>query len=113
MPETTFEDIVEEIKALPLEQQEKVRDALNLIVALFMVGAMMNIMEKTLTLMPDDMRRLRDVLNGVTLDLAGPEGRVQMVRSIRGKYSHLPTSSVAFAGRKAEEIKLEYRRSRS
>ncbi|HEX8138302.1 MAG TPA: hypothetical protein VF544_11975 [Pyrinomonadaceae bacterium] len=112
MPETTLEEIVEEMKALTPEQQEKLREAVNLLVPLFLFGEMVKIMEKTLTLMPDDMRRLRDVLNTVTFDFAGSQGRAQMTRSVRGKYAHLPTSSEAFAARKAEEISLEGRRSR-
>jgi hypothetical protein len=113
MPATTFEEIVEEVKGLTPEQQEKLREAVNLIVAASVAGEMMKIMEKTFTLMPDDLRRLRDVLNTITFKFAGSEGRTQMVNSVRGKYAHLPTSSEAFATRKAEEIKLEDRRSRS
>jgi hypothetical protein len=113
MPETTFEEILEEMKGLTPEQQEKLREAVNLIIAASVVGEMMKIMEKTLTLMPDDLRRLRDVLNTVTFEFAGSEGRTQMARSVRGKYAYLPTSSEAFATRKAEEIKIEDRRSRS
>lgn len=112
-PEATVDEILEDMKALPPEQQEKMREALNLLVALFLMGQMSQIMEKTLTLMPDDMRHLRDVLNTFTLDIAGSEGRAKMVRSVRGKYAHLPTGSAAFAARKAEEIRLEDRRGRS
>ena len=112
MPETTVEEIVEELKTLPPEQQETLREALSLFVTLFLMSGMMEIMKKTRTLMPDDMRRLRDALNTITLDIAGAEGRQQMARNVRGKYAHLPTSSEAFAARKAEEIRLEDRRSR-
>jgi DNA-directed RNA polymerase subunit F len=107
MSDTTLEEIIEDVKSLPPEQQEKLREAVNLIVTLFLVGQMMEIMEKTLTLMPHDMQRLRDILNSVTLDFAGAEDRAQMARSVRGKYAHLPTSSDAFAARKSEEIRLE------
>ncbi len=112
MQDTTVEEILEEVKTLPPEQQETLREALNLFVTLFLTGAAVEIMEKTLTLMPDDMRHLRDVLNTFNLDIAGAEGRAQLARSVRGKYANLPTGSEAFAARKAEEIKLEDRRSR-
>lgn len=114
MPETnTVDEIVEEIKTLPPEQQEQLRETLNMCVALFLMGmAATMIIEKTLTLMPDDMRRLRDVLNTLTLDIPDSEGMERMARSVRGKYAHLPTGSEAFAARKAEEIRLEDRRSR-
>lgn len=108
----TVEEIVEEVKTLPPEQQEAMREAMNMLIGLFAVGAALHIMEKTLTLMPDDMWRLRSFLNTATLDIAGPTGRAQMARSVRGKYAHLSTSSEAFAARKAEEIRLEDRRSR-
>ena len=35
--------------------------------------------------------------------------RIELIRAIRGKYAHLPTSSDAFAARKREEIALEDR----
>jgi hypothetical protein len=112
MPETTFEEILEEVKALPPEQQEKLREAVTLIVPLYLMGDLVGIIEKTFSLMPDDMRRLRDVLIIETSDFAGRERRAQTARSVRGKYAHLPTGSEAFAARKAEEIRLEDRRSR-
>lgn len=111
MPGTTLEEVLEDVKALPPEQQEQVREMLNILVVLFVAGEAMKIIEKTLTLMPDDMRRLRDVLNSLTFEMAGPEGRASIVRGVRGKYAHLSTSSEAFAARKAEEIALEDRRS--
>jgi hypothetical protein len=72
----------------------------------------MNIMEKALSLTPDDMRRLRDVLNTITWKASAPDVRRRLARGVRGKYANLPTSSQAFAARKAEEIALEDRRSR-
>jgi hypothetical protein len=112
MPETTLEEIVEEVKALPPEQREKLREAVNLIIAEFAVGEMIRLMEKTLTLTPYELLALRDLLNTFTRDFAGPGGRAQTARSVLGKYAHLSTSSEAFAARKAEEISLEDRRSR-
>jgi hypothetical protein len=112
MPNTTVEEIVEEVKTLPPEQQEKLREAVDLAITLVLVGGGTKIMEKTLTLMPDELLRLRDALDAITLDFAGPEGKALMVRHVRGKYAHLPTGSESFAARKAEEIRLEDRRSR-
>ena len=103
---------MEEVKSLPPEQQELIREAVSLLTVMFLAGKAMEIMEKTLSLTPDDMRRLRDVLNGVTWEMSGPDVRRRLARSVRGKYAHLPTSSDAFAARKAEEIALEDRRSR-
>jgi hypothetical protein len=109
---TTVEAIMEEVKSLPPEQQEMIREAVSLLAMIFITGKAMEIMEKTFSLAPDDMRRLRDVLNGVTWEMSGPDVRQRLARSIRGKYARLPTSSEAFAARKAEEIALEDRRSR-
>ncbi|HWS54929.1 MAG TPA: hypothetical protein VN228_12410 [Pyrinomonadaceae bacterium] len=112
MSDITLEEVIEEVKTLPPDQREKIRELVQLFTVLFPAGAAVDIMKKTLTLMPDDMRRLRDALNGVTVETAGREGRAEVARAIRGKYAHLPTSSEAFAARKAEEIALEDRRSR-
>jgi hypothetical protein len=109
---TTVESILEEVKSLPPEQQEKMRELVSFLAVMFAAGAMIEIMEKTLSLTPDDMRRLRDMLNGVTWEMSGPDVRRRLSSGIRGKYAHLPTSSDAFATRKAEEIALEDRRTR-
>ena len=110
MSDATLEEVIEEVRTLPPEQREQVRAALQLFDVLFVAGAAMDILKKSLSLMPDDMRRLRDTLNSVSFDLAGPEGRAAMARAVRGKYAYLPTSSEAFAARKAEEIEIEDRR---
>ncbi|MCA1612901.1 MAG: hypothetical protein LC800_01860 [Acidobacteria bacterium] len=110
---TTVEEVVEQIKALTPEQQEMVRELASLLATTFAAGKMMEILEKALTLTPDDMRRLRDVLNTVTWEMSGPDVRRRLARGVRGKYANLPTSSEAFSSLKAGEIALENRRSRT
>lgn len=112
MSNPTIEEVIEEVKTLSPEEQEKFREFVEIIALLLIAGHAIGIMQKTLTLMPDDMRQLRDALNKVTFEMVGPDIRANMARKIRGKYAHLPTSSEAFAARKAEEINLENRRSR-
>jgi hypothetical protein len=112
MSNPTVEEVIEEVKTLSPEERENFREFVETIALLFIAGHAMEIMKKTLTLMPDDMRQLRDALNKVTFEVVGPDIRSDMTRSIRGKYAHLSTSSEAFAARKAEEINLEDRRSR-
>lgn len=107
MPNATLEEVIEEIQGLTPEQKEQVREFVNFMIFAFTVGKAMEIMEKTLTLMPDDMRRLRDFLNGATFNLAGSEGRARMARGIRGKYAHVRTSSEDYIALKREEIRRE------
>jgi len=109
---TTVEEVVEQVKTLSPAQQEMVRELASLLAVMFAAGKMMDIMEKALTLTPDDMRRLRDVLNTVTWDMSGPDVRRSLARNVRGKYASLPTGSEAFAARKAQEMALEDRRSK-
>ena len=59
-------------------------------------------------LSPDEMRELRDVLDGaLRQDVLAR--RAALVRSIKGKYAHLGLSSDAFAAAKAQEIEIEER----
>ena len=77
------------------------------------------IIEEVRQLAPDERRQLREMLDRephpLTSDSLTPEQarRAALIRSIRGKYAHLPTSSDDFAARKAEEIALEDRRDQS
>jgi len=112
MPETTFEEIVEEVKALPPPEKEQLREALNALGEMLLIGMVAQLLEKTLTLMPDERRQLTNLLNRASLDMMNQETKADFARSIKGKYAHLHTSSEAFAVRKAEEIELEDRRSR-
>jgi hypothetical protein len=107
MPNTTLEEVIEEVKELPPEQQVALREFVEFMIIAFVVGKGMEIMEKTLTLMPDDVRRLRDFLNEATFSLAGSERRARMVRSVRGKYAHVRTSSEDFITLKREETRRE------
>lgn len=113
MPESTFEEIVEEVKALPPSERKQFREALNALGASLFVELVARLLEKTLTLTPDDRRRLTDLVNSVALEMIDQKTKKNFTRSIRGKYAHLPTSSETFAARKAEEIMLEDRRSGS
>lgn len=108
---TTVEEVVEQVKALPPEEQEKIRDVVSQLVSLFLAGAAITIMKKTVTFTPDQMRRLEDALNNMVWETLDVDARRDLARSIRGKYAHLPISSDDFAARKAEEIALEDRRS--
>lgn len=109
---TSVEEVVEEVRALPLDQRDKVLVGLLGFLGLaLLVSKAPEIVEKALSLTPDEMRRLRDELNTMTWEMSGPDARRRAVRAVRGKYAHLPTSSDAFAARKAEEIALEDRRS--
>jgi hypothetical protein len=66
------------------------------------------IIEEVRALPPDELRLLRE-----ELDRMQAESHAAFVREVKGKYAHVPTSSEAFAARKAEEIALEDRRSRT
>ena len=76
------------------------------------------IIEEIQQLSPDEQRQLREILNREphepSTGTLTPEQqrRADLIRSIRGKYAHLPTSSAEFAARKADEIAREDRRSR-
>ncbi len=65
--------------------------------------------------LPDNERReLLAKLNSTTTasrkELTTRAAQVELARSIRGKYAHVPTSSDSFNRRKRAEIKLENRR---
>jgi hypothetical protein len=109
----TLEEVVEEVEALPPEQQVTILEAFALIFgALILSGEATNIIEKALSLSPDDRDRLLDKFSrGSDRRRSRVEARRNLTRSVRGKYANLPTSSEAFASRKAEEIALEDRRS--
>lgn len=107
----TLEEVIEEAKALPPEQQEGYRQFLAVVFAFAFSRAAAETIKKTLSLPPDDVRRLRDTLDVMTWETLSPDARQRLASSIRGKYAHLPISSDDFAARKAEEIALEDRRS--
>lgn len=83
-----------------------------------MSQALDRIIEEVRQLSPDEQERLREMLNRKQHLFASDTHtdeqarRADLIRSIRGKYAHLQTSSDDFAARKAEEIELEDRRSR-
>ena len=110
MSEAKLEEIIEEVKALPPEDQEKFRGLLNMLLSLFVVGMGFSLLKKTLALLPDEQRQLRDALNRSLLEIGGSEAKADFIHSIRGKYAHLPITSDAFAASKVDEIDLEDRR---
>lgn len=114
-----LEEIIEDVHALPPDERGQLREVLNnndLLGVLFMVG-IMHILTKMNGLDADQLQQLRERLNReahlLMPSVLTPEQqrRADLIRSIRGKYSYLPTSSDDFAARKAEEIALEDRRS--
>jgi hypothetical protein len=75
-----------------------------------MSRAVEKILAEINNLTPDEQCELRALLEQ---DQISPIARTaEMIREIKGKYSFVPTSSEAFAARKAEEIELEDRRSK-
>lgn len=67
------------------------------------------IIEEVRALPPVERERLREMLNEEAKAAQQAE-RSKLVRSIMGKYAHVPTSSEDFAARKQEEIEMEDRR---
>jgi hypothetical protein len=67
------------------------------------------IMQEVRSLSPQELRELLDMINREATS-RGRSRRDEILRQIRGKYAHLPTSSDQFAARKREEIELENRR---
>jgi hypothetical protein len=115
MSGVAFEEILEEeAKALPPEEQRQLREVLDtehlpIILAGLLAAGLIYFLEKRNALTHDERQRLRDKLNQAALD-SGVVSRADMVREVRGKYAHLPTSSQEFALQKSEEIGRENRR---
>lgn len=125
MSSTALIEILEEApKSLPPDEQRQLREAISklrettgdgkpLTVAFYLLAAgLIVFLEKRKALRQDERRRLYDLLDRGAVE-SGLVGKADLIREIQGKYAHLPTSSEAFAARKAEEIALEDRRSRS
>ncbi len=73
------------------------------------------IIEQVRALPPDERRRLREMLNDEQPDFddtltPDQQQRAALIRSVRGKYRDVLTSSEVFTARKAEEMALEDRR---
>lgn len=66
------------------------------------------ILEDVRALTPDEQRQLREMLNKEAMSEEQAR-RAALIKSIRGKYAHVPTSSEEFAERKQVEIDLEDR----
>lgn len=113
MARVTLDEVLEEAKKLPSTELEQLRLFLNDTSDLLLLGALVYILEQVHALHPNERRQLRDALNHLALEISSPIVKAASVQEVRGKYAHLPTSSAAFASRKAEEIALEDRRSRS
>ena len=109
-----LEEILEEAKALPPEEQRQLREVAgneNLeqtFLGLLLAAGLLYLLEKRNALTPDSRRRLHDLLNRATLD-SGVVSRAEVVREVSGKYAHLPTGSEGFALLKREEVEREAR----
>jgi hypothetical protein len=68
------------------------------------------ILRKVRELSDSERLELLRVLNSSEQQSATQTREVELARSIRGKYAHIPTSSSRFNRRKRDEIKLEDRR---
>jgi hypothetical protein len=71
-----------------------------------MSAVLEKIIEEIRTLPPIELQMLR-----AELDKIEAEQRAFHISQVKGKYTHISTSSDGFAARKAEEIALEDRRS--
>ncbi|HEV2761901.1 MAG TPA: hypothetical protein VGV38_02815 [Pyrinomonadaceae bacterium] len=109
-----LEEILEEAKALPPEEQRQLREVwsredLGQALAIMLAAGLLFLLEKRKALTPDELPRLQETLNRVALD-SGVVSRAEVVREVSGKYAHLPTGSEAFASQKREEVEREARR---
>jgi hypothetical protein len=72
------------------------------------------ILRKVRELPASERRELLGILNSKMNSLHGEPAtrpaQVELARSVRGKYAHIPTSSDSFNRRKRAETKLENRR---
>ncbi len=114
MPSAVVEELLEEAKALPPDEQRQLRGLLsdeNLkgILHFLLIAGLVYLIKKTNDPPPDERRRLDDSLVLLALEM-GVRGRAESVRSLRGKYAYLQMSSDEFAAQKADEIRLEDRR---
>ena len=65
--------------------------------------------------LPDSERRellgiLNSKINSLAREPATRPAQLELARTVRGKYAHVPTSSDSFNRRKRAEVKLENRR---
>ncbi len=67
------------------------------------------IMQEVRMLSPEELRELREMIDREASSQEQVR-REEILRRIRGKYAHLPTSGEEFAARKREEIEIENRR---
>ena len=81
---------------------------------LLMSQLMDEILRKVRELPDSERRELLGIMNSTTKsskwEPATRAAQVELARSVRGKYAHVPTSSDSFNRRKRAEIKLENRR---
>jgi hypothetical protein len=73
-----------------------------------MSAEVQKIVEVFRTLSPAQQAELLDALQAAE-PTGKPRSRTALVRSLRGKYAHVLTSSEAFAARKQDELALEER----
>jgi hypothetical protein len=114
MSSAVVEELLEEAKALPPDEQRQLRDLLsdeNLkgILQFLLVAGLVYLIKKTNDPPPEERRRLDDLLVLLAIEM-GVMSRAEFVHSLRGKYAHLQIGSEEFAAQKREEIRLEDRR---
>lgn len=110
---TTLEEALEEVQALPPEEQQQLRELTTNFGEVLLMALMLAAFRK-LGPAKLDFGEVRALLEKAASELpkvkelaARRSQRATLSRSIRGKYSYLPTSSEAFTALKREETKLE------
>jgi hypothetical protein len=115
MSSVSLEEVVEEAKALPPDDQERLLELVGgSWGGLLLLIGIVHILDKMKALDAKELELLPGRLNQEihTPELTDKAAAIRRIRArrIRGKYAHLPISSESFAARKAEEIALEDRR---
>jgi hypothetical protein len=89
--------------------QQQIQEVLNAMARFTTAQSALRMLRKLRALEPDEQQKLLDIMNEQT-PLFEQSKRAILSRTIRGKYSHIPTSSDQFALLKQEEIQSEDRR---
>jgi hypothetical protein len=114
MPHATLEEVLKEAEALPPNERQLLRQVLSdeersARFGALLIWGLLYLFGKMSPLTPAERRELQEALNRAAGD-SGLMSKADAVRAVRGSYSHLPTSSEAFAAQKRGEIELEDRR---
>lgn len=115
MPAATLDEIVEqEARTLPPDEQMQLRDEFakyektsSSLGPLLIAGLLCVYLFKQKNLLThEEWQQLSEAFNRAATR-AGLSDKAGLVRTVRGKYAHLATSSETFAARKREEVRLE------